>query len=195
MHFKGPDLVEYHVPLLTEGSKPSVPGDTFEHFYLIPSQQPKHTARFTDLIRAQPSRDEHQCLQRPWAQFLSKLWCPGISPKVVPSESIARQHSCCLFPTRLVWWKHITLCDKTSVIEVLVLCSSTVAGGDAGVLSRRQSGAGGLQVRHEDGPQRDEGAGQAQADPSDPRTGEKHEPWAGLCSKAQQCLRAFVWFV
>lgn len=112
MHFKGPDLVEYHVPL--PNPKPSVPGDAFEHFYLIPFQHPEHMTLITDLIRAQPSRDKHQCLQRPWAHFLSTLRCPGRSLKVVPSESITRQHSCCLFPTRLV-------CDKTSVIEVLVL--------------------------------------------------------------------------
>lgn len=62
-----------------------------------------------------------------------------------------------------------------------------MAGGDAGVLSWCQSGAGGLQVGHEDGLQCNEGACQTQTDPSDPRTGEKHQTWADFCLKSWQC--------
>lgn len=59
-----------------------------------------------------------------------------------------------------------------------------VAGGDAGVLPRCQSGAGGLQDGHEDGPERDEGAGQTQTRPCHPRTGEKHKREQGSASES-----------
>ena len=50
---------------------------------------------------------------------------------------------------------------------------SVVAGGDAGVLPQCQSGAGRLQVGHEDGPERHERAFQTQTHSCHPRTGEE----------------------
>lgn len=70
--------------------------------------------------------------------------------------------------------------------------SHAVAGGDAGVLSQRQSGAGGLQDGHEDGPQRNERAGQTQAHSRDPRTGEKHKRRAGFCINISCTFLLFV---
>lgn len=62
---------------------------------------------------------------------------------------------------------------KSSVHWFVFVCWSTVARWDAGVLSQCQSGAGRLQVGHEDRSQRLEGAFQTQTHSYYPRTGEE----------------------
>lgn len=74
------------------------------------------------------------------------------------------------------------------VHSYVFFCYYTVAGGDAGVLSQCQSGAGRLQVGHEDGPQRHERALQTQTHSCHPRTGEECR------ENATHLLNLFVFF-
>lgn len=67
--------------------------------------------------------------------------------------------------------------DVFGVFTHAFLLFFAVARGDAGVLSQRQSGAGGLQAGHEDGRRHAEGTLQTAPHPRHPRAGETAATW------------------
>lgn len=84
------------------------------------------------------------------------------------------------------------VCLVQSAITSLSVHVSTVAGGNAGVLSQCQSGAGGLQAGHEDGRRHPEGALQAAPHTGHPRAGENSAD--GCARRKRQMRKGLGWF-
>ena len=82
--------------------------------------------------------------------------------------------------------KHSCLNELQNQQSIFVCPVSTVARRDSGVLSQRQSGAGGLQAGHENGRKHPEGTLQTASYSCYPRAGEKHKCSRGNQSRASK---------